>query len=311
MTNRRNFIQQSGLLAAGMLFASACTSGEQNTENKTTDTTDTAAAATGDGTAAGVVGLQLYSLRELIGKDVNGVLAKVATAGYKNVETYGYDAKNLFWGQQPKAFKQILDDHQLMSSSGHYMPITYMGGGSDEEVKLFIDAAKALGQQYLIIPFLMEDIRKSADDYKTIAGRMNKAGELCKAAGIGLAYHNHAFEFTDFNGTTGYDILLKETDPELVKMELDLYWVVAGKKDPIAMFKQSPGRFVAWHVKDMDKQDSKLNTEIGTGSIDFKPIFAEAKLAGVEYYIVEQENFKIDPFESITKSCAYVKDELM
>lgn len=308
MTTRRNFIQQSGLLAAGLVLASACTSGETNNENKTADTTGT---GTGDD-AGKIVGLQLYSLRNEIVKDVNGVIAKVATAGYKNVETYGYDIKNLFWGQDPKTFKKLLDDNQLVSSSGHYNPDNFLSGkGNDDEIKQFIDAAKILNQEYVIIPYLPEELRKNADDYKVIADKMNKAAELCKEAGIELAYHNHDFEFQPQGAQTGYDILLKETDPSIVKMELDLYWVVRAGKDPTAIFNQSPGRFVAWHVKDMDKKDPKLNTEIGNGSIDYKKIFAESELSGVKHYIVEQENYKIDPFESIQKSCAYVKDELM
>ncbi|RYD69534.1 MAG: sugar phosphate isomerase/epimerase, partial [Sphingobacteriales bacterium] len=126
-------------------------------------------------------------------------------------------------------------------------------------------------------------------------------------AGIQMAYHNHDFEFKDFDGKTGFDILLAETDPGLVKIEMDIYWVVRGGADPVDLFKKHPGRFPLWHVKDMDKTDPGRNTEVGTGKIDFKKIFAHAKLAGLDFPFVEQENFTIDPYESIAKSAAYLK----
>ncbi len=143
------------------------------------------------------------------------------------------------------------------------------------------------------------------------AQRLNEAGELTKKAGIQMAYHNHDFEFKDFGGQTGYDILLKETDPKLVKMEMDIYWIVRGGTDPVTLFKKHPGRFALWHVKDMDKANPKLNTEIGTGSINFRKIFANAKLAGLDYAFVEQENFKIDPYQSIAQSAVYLKQALL
>ena len=142
---------------------------------------------------------------------------------------------------------------------------------------------------------------------------MNKAAEMCKKAGLKLGYHNHNFEWKPVDGTTFYDVLLKDTDPSLVHMEMDIFWVVRAGQDPVKIFEQHPGRFALCHIKDRDKTKTDLNTEIGKGSIDFKTILSPAhvKLAGLKHFIVEQENYiNIDPFASIKESAAYVKNVL-
>lgn len=288
MSNRRTFIQQAGLLATGLVINPSVFLMKDK-----------------------VVGLQLYSLREYIGKDVKGIIAKVAAAGYKDVETYGFDEKNQFFGLSPKAFLDLLKSNGLTSTSGHYNPNSYLYGKGNDELKYMIEGSAALNQQHFVIPYLNEDMRKSADDYKVLAEKLNVAAELCKASNVKLAYHNHDFEFQKFDGVTGYDILLKETNKELVDFELDLYWAVRSGNDPVDLFAKHPGRFKLWHVKDMDKTNNKLNTEIGSGSIDYRKIFAKAKQAGAQHYFVEQENFAMDPFESITKSNKYVKNILL
>jgi sugar phosphate isomerase/epimerase len=284
LINRRAFLQQSGVIAAGMMIAPSLAF----TPHKQ-------------------AGIQLYTLGDL-GKDVKGGMQKVAKAGYQLVETSGYTEAGKFWGMDAATFKGVLKANGLQSPSGLY-GIDLKG--NFEDLKHFIEAANIVGQQYLVMPWLFEEWRKSADDYKIIAQKLNEAGELTRKAGIQMAYHNHDFEFKDFDRQTGYDILLKETDPQLVKMEMDIYWIVRGGGDPVTLFKKYPGRFALWHVKDMDKKDSKLNTEVGTGSIDFKKIFAHAKLAGMDYAFVEQENFKMDPYQSIAQSAAYLKHTLL
>lgn len=258
------------------------------------------------------VGLQLYSLRDELPKDVKGTIAKVAKAGFKEVETYGFSIKDQFWGLTPAEFKKLLDDNGLTAPSGHYGLGSYLTDGNTEELKAAIAAAKVLGSEYVTIPWLDESIRKSADDYKKIAVKINEAGKLAKEAGIRLAYHNHNFEFEKQGDTTGYEILLKGTDKNLVDFELDLYWVVRSGNDPIKLFKENPGRFTMWHVKDMDKSNPALNAEVGTGSINFKPIFADAKLSGMKHFFVEHEtNYKPNPMESVAASCAYIKKEII
>jgi sugar phosphate isomerase/epimerase len=289
MTSRRSFLQQAGLLSAGLMMAPSLLYSKQNS----------------------AVGLQLYSLREYIGKDVKGVIGKVAKAGYKEVETYGYSKENGFWGMQPKAFSELLKANKLTAPSGHFGLDPYIAEGKDDLLKSYIDAARAIGQKYIVVPYLGVPLRQNASDYQRVAERLNTAAEECKKANLQLAYHNHDFEFEQHGDNTGLGILLKETDPDLVKFELDLYWVVRAGKDPVELFQQHPGRFVMWHVKDMGKADPTKNTEVGSGSIDFKKIFDNAKLSGVQHIIVEQENFDMDPYKSITQSINYVKNNLL
>ena len=261
--------------------------------------------------AALKVGLQLYTLRDYIGKDVAGVLAKVARAGYGEVETYGYSSQTHFWGLAPKEFKAVLVANGLTTSSGHYEMSGFVRDGNVETLKAYLEAAAICGQTYIVVPHLDEQVRKTPDDFKAIANRLNKAGELCKAAGMKLAYHNHDFEFKQIGGTSLYDVLLRETSPALVDFELDLYWVVRAGHDPLALFKQHPGRFTMWHVKDMDKAQPEHNTEIGAGTIDFKTIFQHAKTAGLQHIFMEQEYFAIDAYQSITQSAAYIRNKLL
>jgi len=253
------------------------------------------------------VGIQLFTLREDLPKDVQGVIEHIAKAGYTEVETYGFSAKNGFYGKTAKEFKNLLSKNGLKATSGHYDLGTFLKDGNADALKSSIEAAKTLGSEYVTIPWIDESYRKTAEDYKKIAQRMNDAGELCKKAGLRLAYHNHDFEFKPIGNTTGYEILLKKTNPKLVDFELDLYWVVRSGNNPIKLFEEHPGRFKMWHVKDMSKTNENQNAEIGKGSIDFKAIFAKAKIAGMKHYFVEQEtNYIPNPLESIKTSYNYV-----
>lgn len=289
MTTRRTFIKQAGLAAAGTLIlpSYACSA------------------------PAKKIGLQLYSLRVELPKDVRGVIAKVAEAGYKEVEPFGYSLTGKFWGLDPKAFKNLLADHSLTAPSAHYGMDKFIADSNQDDLKSYIEAANILGSEYIVVPYLTDNFRKSLDDYKRIAAKLNEASAICKAGGLKLAYHNHNFEFEKFGDTTGYDVLLKETDPKAVQFELDLYWVVRSGNDPVKLFEANPGRFPMWHVKDMDKADNKINTEVGSGMIDFKSIYKQAKLAGLKHLIVEQENFSLDPFVSIKQSADYIKKEIL
>jgi len=283
---RRTFLRQSAILSAGILAMP-----------------DMAFAKSQK------VGLQLYTLRESVAKDLPGVLSQVAKAGYTELEMFGLSAENKFFGYTVKETAELLKKNGLTSPSGHYMPDKFLfNNGNGDDVKNLCDVANQLGSSYVIIPWLSEERRDSIDKYKALAERINKAGEICKAAKLQLAYHNHDFEFKDFNGEHGYDILLKNTDSNLVKMEMDLYWVVRAGYDPVDLFKANPGRFHLWHVKDMNKNDKTQNTEVGNGSLNFKNIFANAKLAGVKHYLVEQENNYVpDFYGSIASSNKAVK----
>lgn len=258
------------------------------------------------------IGLQLYTLRDEISKDVKSTLKKVAAAGYTRVETYGFSIKDQFWGLSAIELKKILDENNLKAVSGHYNLGSFLYDGNTIEIPAAIEAAKILQSEYLTIPWVDEPFRRNIEDYKKIAARLNEAAKMCAAAGLKLAYHNHDFEFQKHDGFTGYEILLKETDKELVSFELDLYWVVRSGNDPLQLFKENPDRFKMWHVKDMDKINPALNTEIGSGSINFKEIFKEVKQSGMKHFFVEQENnFEGNLFESVKASCSFVSKELL
>ncbi|MHA4894446.1 sugar phosphate isomerase/epimerase family protein [Pedobacter sp. PWIIR3] len=291
MNSRRTFIKQASIAAAGAVILRNfyCTP-----------------AASGK-----VVGLQLYTLREQLPKDVKGVIAKVAQAGYKEVETYGYTAETGFWGLSAKDFSQTLKENGLKAPSGHFTLTDFIKSGNLEELKPLIEGAATLNMEYFTCPWLDPTLRTSIDDFKRLAERLNQAAGLVKASGLQMAYHNHDFEFTKYGQEMGYDVLLAGTDKDNVHFEMDLYWVVRSGHDPIALFEKHPGRFVMWHVKDMDKANPKINTEVGSGSIDFKSIYKHAKQAGLKHLIVEQENFSMDPFASIKKSFDYVDHNLI
>lgn len=288
MANRRTFIQQAALISAGMLANPADLFSKPRKK----------------------VGLQLYTLRNPISKDVRGVIAKVADIGFREVETFGYSPKGGFWGLKPNEFKSLIRSHDIKSPSGHYNFEPYFGSNNMDNLKENIEAAQELDQKYLTVPYLSEPLRKNLDSYKSLAEKLNQAAVLAKQGGLQLAYHNHDFEFMNFNGTTGYDILTRETSPEDLKFELDIYWAVKAGKDPIALFEQNPGRYAMWHVKDMDRTD-KSYTEVGSGTIDYSKIFAKYKLSGMKHYFVEQDVIKGELFESITRSFQHIKNNIL
>lgn len=290
MSTRRNFIKETGILAASIALAPSISKAIAPAQKS--------------------VGIQLYSLRDIIGKDVKSVIEKIAKAGFKEVETYGYAPINgNFWGLSPKQFKALLDNNGLYSPSGHFGFDNYIQTGNLDDIKAYIEASNILGSKYVVAPYLGDTLR---NNYKLVAERLNVAGELCIKSGINAAYHNHGFEFDKFGDKTGMDILLTETDPNLVYFELDLYWAVFAGHNPVDIFKKYPGRFKMWHVKDMDKSKKDWNTEIGKGSIDFKPIFEKASLSGVKHIYLEQEtNYKPDHIGSIKTSIDYIKANLL
>jgi sugar phosphate isomerase/epimerase len=291
MTNRRDFLKQTGLISAGMLLAKPDILLAKPSRLR--------------------VGLQLYSMRDYIGKDVKGVIARVAKAGYTEVETYGYDpAKNTYWGLSPKDFKNLLSDNGLRSPSGHYGMDQFLGEGKDAELKASIEAANIIGQDTIVIPYLADKYRKTTNDFKKLTQSINQIVMICKNGGLRTGYHNHDFEFQPVNGLMLYDVLLKEAHP-LLTFEMDIFWVVRAGHDPVKLIQDNPGRFTMWHIKDMDKKNNGLNTEVGSGTIDFKAIFELQKQSGVRHIYMEQENFAIDADQSIAQSAAYIKNTLL
>jgi sugar phosphate isomerase/epimerase len=247
------------------------------------------------------LGLQLYTLRDSLPNDPKGVLKKVSEFGYQELETYGYKDGKLF-GMGFKEFNDYVKSLGMKVCSGHY-GIDIIRSGWEKAV----EDAKSIGQDYMVCPYLTENERTSIDDYKRRCEEFNKAGEVCNKYGIRFNYHNHAFEFQDFSGQIPYDVMLAEMDPKNVGMEMDLFWVVNAGYDPLKYFEKYPGRFEQWHVKDMHKEDKNKNADVGSGAIDFKSIFAKAKLSGMKHAYVEQESYPGAPIKSVEASAKYMK----
>ncbi|SDZ73595.1 Sugar phosphate isomerase/epimerase [Arachidicoccus rhizosphaerae] len=292
MTTRRSFLKQAGIVTAGawLMPHLACTSGAPK----------------------GEVGIQLYTVRDVLVKDQKTVLAQVAKAGYTLVEPFGFNKDNGYFGMSTKDLKKVLDDNGLKAPSGHYDINSYFTSGATEDLDACIQACHDLSSEFLTIPSLSEEAKKDPDTCKKTAETMTKVAEILKKEDLKLAYHNHNTEFTPFGDTYGYEIFLKESDPKLVFFEMDLYWLVRAGKKPDDLFKEFPGRFPMWHVKDMDKANPDQNTEIGNGSINFVDIFEHSKESGMKHFFVEQENnYKPDIIGSIAASNKYIKETLI
>jgi sugar phosphate isomerase/epimerase len=260
------------------------------------------------------MGLQLFTVRQPMATDVVGTVKKIAAIGYEDSETYGYDPdQGKYYGLKASAFKQLLADHGMITTSGHY-DFTKFFDKPAEAMSRYVDqcieGAHALGQHYITWPWLDPAFR-TIENFRLLTGKLNVIGERVHKAGLGFAYHNHDFEFVDHGGENGYDIIMRETDPALVKLQMDLYWVMhSSKLSPSQLFSQQPGRFVMWHIKDMDKI-TRDYSELGNGSIDYTVILPDASKAGLQYYYIEQGgNFAKDPIQSVTDSAAFFKKHL-
>jgi sugar phosphate isomerase/epimerase len=282
MISRRDYLRQLAILAAGSTLAPEALASAK--ERK--------------------IGVQLYTIRGEIAKDAKGSIRKVAELGFQEVENFGYNGK--FYGMDAKAYRDFLSETGLSAPSGHYL-LNNLRNGWDKAV----DDAATIGQKYMVLAFLMPNERKTADDYKKVAELLNKAGETCQKAGIQLGYHNHDFEFEKVGDTLPFDILMGQTDPKLVKAELDLYWAVKANQQPLDIFKKYPGRIALWHVKDMDNSEKKNFTEVGNGTIDFKAIFKAHRKSGMTHFFVEQDICPGSPFDSIAKSITHIKGNLL
>ncbi|MDN5288099.1 MAG: Sugar phosphate isomerase/epimerase [Mucilaginibacter sp.] len=285
MINRRSFLQQTGIISAGIMLPPGFLTAKTNRQ----------------------YGLQLFAFREQLPKEVNSIIPKIAKAGYKQVEPFGYSKANGFWGLTASEFKKLLDDNGLTAPSAHYSLDSFLSSGNTGQIEEVIEAAKILGQKYIVLPYLNEQYRNSSDAMNTVVNKINIAADMVQQAGLKMAYHNHDFEFKKIEGQRLFDLLLNNTNAEQLSFEMDIYWVVRSGEDPLKWLNDHPNRFRLIHIKDMEKANPALNTEIGSGSIDYKTILKKARSAGVKYYIVEQENFKMDQFLSIEKSINYLK----
>jgi sugar phosphate isomerase/epimerase len=293
MTSRREFLKTSSIFSAGILLAPKLYA---------------------SGASKQYIGLQLYTVRDYMEKDPAATLAKVAQVGYNSVEgTYGAGKFNTV---APNEFKKLLKQNGLIMPSCHYRLGEEKVNGQTPEGTILsgwekaVDDAATVGQKYMVCAYLSEPERGTLDHYKKIADDFNKAGEICKKAGIQFCYHNHDFEFIQQDGKFPYETLLANTDKELVKMEMDLFWITKANQDPIALIDAHPGRFPLWHMKDMDKTN-KMFTEVGNGIIDFKKILTHASTSGLKYFFVEEDKCPGDPYDSIKSSYTYIKNNLV
>ena len=240
------------------------------------------------------IGVQLYTIRDALTTDLDGSLARVAAIGYQDVELAGYRSHSV------AEFKAALDRHGLSAPSTHIA----MERVRDELPKV-LDEAHQLGHQFVICPNIPDE-KAGLDGYRQAADLLNHAGEIAGRSGIRIGYHNHESELVPIDGVRPYDVILDRTDPKLVAMEMDIFWLVKGGGDPLAYFNKYPGRFRMVHVKDMDGSAAKTMVDVGKGVIDWKAIFAQSGKAGIEHGFVEHDNAK-DPFASIAASYKYLR----
>jgi sugar phosphate isomerase/epimerase len=276
MMNRRNFLKASAGAVMGTLFV---------------DRVQASAVLPSKG-SLDKIGVQLYSVRDLMKKDFAGTLEKVAKIGYKEVEFAGY------FDNKPEDVRKLLDGLGLKAPAVH-VSIDVLRDSLDATLA----TSKIIGHQYIVCPWLSPADR-TLEKYKEHAALFNKVGEACQKAGIQFAYHNHEFEFEAQDGKIPYDMLLADTDPKLVQMELDLFWIRKGGQETLAYFEKHPGRFPLCHVKDMTA-DQKM-VDVGAGTIDFAKIFAQSKQAGLKHYFVEHDE-PSNPLQSITASYQHLK----
>jgi sugar phosphate isomerase/epimerase len=261
------------------------------------------------------MGLQLYTVRDAMARDVDATLKNIAALGYEEVETYGFDPEGLGYYDMPaREFARRLRDLGLTSPSGHYDLNRFADARAadlDRYVDRCIDGAKLLGQSYITWPFVEPEFRP-LERFRSLVDRLNTIGERVVKSGLQFAYHNHGFEFVEQNGRVPYDLVLNDTDPELVKLQVDLYWLSHDSTQPPRYwFERAPGRYVMWHVKDMHKV-SRDYTELGNGSIDYTRIWPDTAFSGMQHFFVEQGgNFAHDSMQSITAGAAYVKRFLL
>lgn len=301
--NRRRFLQSAGTLA----LSSAILSGK-------------AAAYL----LKHPVGVQLFTFFNVIDADVKGTLTKIKSAGYSELES-AFSKKGGYYGMKPKEFKVMANDLGLVWKSHHVlgapfklpagakMPTTPDGkpmvipkmANLTDNMQQLVDEAAEGGVKYLVCANIPTGTIEEVNQAIIV---LNKTGEAAAKAGLTFAYHNHDMEFKPVGDKVPYDLLLSETDPKKVKMELDLAWAMKAGKDPVEMFKAHPGRFPLWHVKDLDASRENI-MPVGSGTLDFKPVFAAASVAGMKSFFVEHD-MPQDPFASINSSMQYLKKNI-
>jgi sugar phosphate isomerase/epimerase len=285
---RREFLQTTGMAASGVFMSSYLLSCKSMGISKDVRNN---------------FGLQLYTLRDVLPDDPKGVLKQVASFGYKQIESYEHSKLGIFWGMKNTEFKKLMDDLGMKIVSSHC--------DINKDFERKSAEAAEIGMKYLLCPYLGP--QKKIDDFKKFAETFNQRGETCKKNGIRFGYHNHDYGFVQLEGQYPQDVLMQNTDKNLVDFEMDIYWVVTPGQDPIAWIDKYPGRFKLCHIKDRKKGASPtqrdVSVELGTGSIDFKKILSEGGKKGMEYYFVEQEAYEnTTPLAAAKADADYLKN---
>lgn len=236
------------------------------------------------------VGVQLYTLRSLMARDLPGTLRAVAAIGYQEVEFAGY------FDVAPADVKRALADAGLAAPASHISALA----ARDDPAPL-IEAAATVGHETLVIAWLPPEERQTMDQWRGWADVINRFAAQCRSAGLKFAYHNHDFEFAPIDGAKPFDTLLQRCDPALADFELDLYWTTLAGEDPSTILAANPARFPMCHVKDMDS--ARRMADVGAGEIDFAGIFARHRFA---HHFVEHDE-PADPLASITASYAAMR----
>jgi len=249
------------------------------------------------------IGIQLWSVRGDMNADAEGTLAALGEMGYSYVEAAGYQ-NGMLYGMEPETFTALVEANGMEFISSHIgreLPSEEDYEEAMEWWETAIDAHARAGVGYMVQPFMPKSAFESLDALQEWADYFNTIGEMCQARDIKFGFHNHAIEFTEVERQVAYDYLLENTDPELVFFQIDLYWIKEGGKDPVDYFRRYPGRFLMYHVKDEE--------EVGaSGDMDFRPAFEQADLAGMEYHIVEVEQYNYEPIESVRVSLEYLME---
>lgn len=285
--DRRSFVKVAAGAAIGGMVGFSCRAPAGAPEGSAEGTTGSPVEAPGLGSLERI-GVQLYTVRSLMEADFAGTLAAVAAAGYQEVEFAGY------FDHSPQEVKAVLDRVGLTAPAAH-VPLDAL----TQDLEGTIEAARTVGHDYLVCPWLAPEDRVSIERYQELAAVWNQVGQACSDAGLRFGYHNHDFEFEAIGDRIPFDVLLQETDPELVDFELDLFWITKGGQDPRRYFERYPGRFSLCHVKDMAADGEMV--DVGKGEMDFAAIFAQIEQAGLKHFFVEHDQ-PADPLASIAAS---------
>ena len=241
------------------------------------------------------IGLELYTVRSEMQKNVDATLARVAQIGYREVEFAGH------FNRTPAQIRAALDANGLDAPSMHLG----MAEVRSPDWPRWLEGARTMGHRYVIVAGLEEQDGASQDGYRRVADELVVASPKAAEYGITLGFHNHEVDFKSLDGKMGYEVLLERTAGSTVVFEMDLYWIIKAGQDPLAWFARFPGRFPLVHVKDSAGPPKNEMRDVGAGTIDWRAIFRHHEQAGIKYYFVEHDE-PPDPFASATASFAYL-----